>query len=320
MNRKIPKIELTDVRDLLGDPKKDNDQEAVFLSVDQIQPFQNHPFQVRDDEAMDDLVDSIIENGILVPVTVRPRPASVEGKAEFEMISGHRRLHAAKRAGLKVVPALIRDIADNDAAIVEMIDSNMQREHLLPSERAFALKMKRDALLHQGKKIDVVNDETVKVPTETFDAASARAGLTLGLKGRMARYYIALTDLIPELLALVDDKKLSVYNGARLAHMPQHVQKAAYSFYEKNKVLRQEQVDALVALKNPENAGEQLVEITLQHAKPVSVGVISLTKKKLDYYFPEDYSVKKRQQIITGLLKKWKEENNPDPDPNKEEE
>lgn len=312
MSRKIPKIELTDVRDLLGDPKKDNDQEAVFLSVDQIQPFQNHPFQVRDDEAMDDLVDSIIEHGILVPVTVRPRPAGVEGKAEFEMISGHRRLHAAKRAGLKVVPALIRDIEDNDAAIVEMIDSNMQRDSLLPSERAFALKMKRDALKHQGKKIDVVDGET-KIVVDQESAASERAGASLGLKGRQARYYIALTELIPELLALVDDKKIPVHTGARIAQLPKNVQTAVYSYYERNKAIRPEQIDALLAMKNPENAGEQLIEITMQQAKPVSAGVISLTKKKLDYYFPEDYSVKKRSQIITGLLKKWKEENNPDP-------
>ncbi len=193
---------------------------ATQISIRQIHPFRNHPFKVLDDDRMKDLVQSIKDNGILNPVLVRP-----DEQDGFEMISGHRRMHAAKLAGLTTVPAIIKEMTD-DEAVIAMVDSNMQREEILPSERAFSLKMKMDAMRRQGKRTDLSQDaasESMKRMTEKTSGTEFQkledswsreeVGQQAGISGRQVQKYLRLTELTEDLLNLVDQKKLSIVLG-----------------------------------------------------------------------------------------------------------
>ena len=180
-SRVAGKIKLQSVDELLGVPEIAGTQE---IEIGRISPFPNHPFKVLDDEKMDILVDSIRENGILNPVIVRP-----DKSGNYEMISGHRRLHAAGIVGLKKVPAIVKEMTDDEATII-MVDANVQREEILPSERAFSLKMKMDAMRRQGKRSDLTSGNDCQ------KWSSDELGESVGLKGRQVRNYIRLTYLI----------------------------------------------------------------------------------------------------------------------------
>lgn len=168
------------------------------IPLDQLKPFRNHPFKVRDDQRMLDTVDSIREYGVLVPAIARPDP-----EGGYELISGHRRKRGCEMAGLQTMPVIIRDL-DDDAAVLVMVDSNIQREELLPSERAFAYKMKLEALKHQGARSDLTSRQVVG-KLEMADVVGQNAGES----GRQVQRYIRLTELIPELLDMVDERKLA---------------------------------------------------------------------------------------------------------------
>ena len=186
---KREKIHFETVEELLGAPvTKDATTE---IRIDQIFPFENHPFKVIDDEKMSDLVQSIKDNGIIVPVLVRP-----DDEGTYEMISGHRRMHAAKRAGLVTIPAIIKPMT-NDEATIAMVDANMQREEILPSERAFSLKMKMDAMRRQGTRSDL--DGTSDTECRKINTAE-QVGEECGLKQAQVRKYVRLTELIPEFM------------------------------------------------------------------------------------------------------------------------
>ena len=171
-------------------------EKVINLNPSEISDFPNHPFKVLDDEKMDTLVDSIRENGILNPVIVRPNQSG-----NYEMISGHRRLHAAKIVGLKKIPAIVKEMSD-DEAIIKMVDANIQREEILPSERAFSFKMKMEAMSRQGQRNDLTSGQNV--PKLTSDVI----GEENGMSGRQVKRYIRLTELIPELLECTDNKKI----------------------------------------------------------------------------------------------------------------
>ena len=201
------KLKLTTVEELLGVPATESSTE-----IDMIHVFKNHPFKVLDDEKMSDLVESIRVNGILSPVLVRP-----DGEDSYEMISGHRRMHAAKIVGLTMIPAIVREMSD-DEAIVYMVDSNIQREELLPSEKAFAFKMKMDAMNRQGKRGDLTFGHDVqKWSHQTIGADS-------GFSGRQVQRYIRLTELIPELLDMVDSKRLQFTAGVEISYIDKEIQ------------------------------------------------------------------------------------------------
>ncbi len=189
--RVASKIKLSTVDELLGVPEMAG---TVDIEVSRIKAFQNHPFKVQDDDKMDSLVDSIRENGILNPVIVRP-----DDTGNYEMISGHRRLHASRIVGLEKIPAIVREMTD-DESIIYMVDSNIQREELLPSERAFAYKMKMEAMSRQGQRSDLTSGHNVE------KLSSDLVGSTEGISGRQVSRYIRLTYLTPELLELVDSK------------------------------------------------------------------------------------------------------------------
>lgn len=198
------KLKLTTVEELLGVPASELSTE---IDIDVIHMFKNHPFKVLDDEKMSDLVESIRVNGILSPVLVRP-----DGEDSYEMISGHRRMHAAKIVGLTMIPAIVREMSD-DEAIVYMVDSNIQREELLPSEKAFAYKMKMDAMRRQAGR---PTKENVRHHVGNYETADI-IGKNSGESGRQVQRYIRLTELIPELLDMVDSKRLQFTAGVEIS-------------------------------------------------------------------------------------------------------
>lgn len=299
-SRVAGKIKLQSVDELLGVPEIAGTQE---IEIGRIHSFSNHPFKVLDDEKMDTLVDSIRENGILNPVIVRP-----DNSGDYEMISGHRRLHAAGIAGLNKVPAIVKEMSD-DEAIIYMVDANIQREEILPSERAFSLKMKMDAMRRQGARLDVngtCGTQCHKLGTKTSEIV----GEAFGLKGRQVRKYIRLTELIPDMLVSVDNKKITIAMGVDISYLDEQIQKWVYEYYKDNGFLKPVQVEALKNYPNLSNATQQSVISIMNDALPKksNSAKITFSEKKLDKYFPSHFSSKDRENIIIQLLEKWSDE------------
>ena len=299
-NRFGDKIKLTSIDELLCVPETVG---TVELELGLIAEFTNHPFRVVDDEKMDELVESIRQQAILSPVLVRPLE-----NGRYEVISGHRRLHAASIVGLKKIPAIVRDLND-DEAVIAMVNANLQREEILPSERGFSLKMKMDAMRHQGTcRHDVDKLSTVERKTATI------VGEGSGLTGRSVQRYIRLTELIPELLSMVDEKKLSLVNGVDISYFDKEVQKWLYEYIKENGFIKPTQIDALKNHPNLENVTQYTLMALLNDALPEkkSCGKVALSERKLDKYFPPHFSARKREEIILKLLAEWKQENYPE--------
>ena len=299
-SRVAGKIKLQSVDELLGVPEIAGTQE---IEIGRIHSFPNHPFKVLDDEKMDTLVDSIRENGILYPVIVRP-----DNSGDYEMISGHRRLHAAGIAGLNKVPAIVKEMSDDEATII-MVDANVQREEILPSERAFSLKMKMDAMRRQGARIDVDGTCCTECDKSGKKTASI-VGNQVGLKARQVHKYIRLTELVPEILEFIDQKKITITVGVDLSYLDEQIQKWVYEYYKDNGFLKPVQVEALKNYPNLSNATQQSVISIMNDALPKksNSAKITFSEKKLDKYFPSHFSSKDRENIIIQLLEKWSEE------------
>ena len=299
-SRVAGKIKLQSVDELLGVPEIAGTQE---IEIGRIHSFPNHPFKVLDDEKMDTLVDSIRENGILNPVIVRP-----DNSGDYEMISGHRRLHAAGIAGLNKVPAIVKEMSDDEATII-MVDANVQREEMLPSERAFSLKMKMDAMRRQGARIDVDGTCCTECDKSGKKTASI-VGNQVGLKARQVHKYIRLTELVPEILEFIDQKKITITVGVDLSYLDEQIQKWVYEYYKDNGFLKPVQVEALKNYPNLSNATQQSVISIMNDALPKksNSAKITFSEKKLDKYFPSHFSSKDRENIIIQLLEKWSEE------------
>ena len=299
-SRVAGKIKLQSVDELLGVPEIAGTQE---IEIGRIHSFPNHPFKVLNDEKMVTLVDSIRENGILNPVIVRP-----DNSGDYEMISGHRRLHAAGIAGLNKVPAIVKEMSDDEATII-MVDANVQREEILPSERAFSLKMKMDAMRRQGARIDVDGTCCTECDKSGKKTASI-VGNQVGLKARQVHKYIRLTELVPEILEFIDQKKITITVGVDLSYLDEQIQKWVYEYYKDNGFLKPVQVEALKNYPNLSNATQQSVISIMNDALPKkSVSAkITFSEKKLDKYFPSHFSSKDRENIIIQLLEKWSDE------------
>ena len=289
------KIKLQSVDELLGVPEIAGTQE---IELGRIHAFPNHPFKVLDDDKMETLVDSIRENGILNPVIVRP-----DQTGNYEMISGHRRLHAAGIVGLKKIPAIVKEMTD-DEAIIKMVDANIQREEILPSERAWSLKMKMDAMRRQGSRTDLTYG------TECQKLSSDEVGEAFGLKGRQVRKYVRLTELISELMDYVDMKKIPISMAVDISYFDEQVQKWVYEYIKDNGFLKPVQIAALKEQPNLSNASQYNVISILNGALPQksSSAKVSLSEKKLDKYFPPHYSAKQREEVIIQLLEQWSKE------------
>ena len=225
--RTVEKIKLTSFNDLMGIPEGET---AIEIEINRIVPFQDHPFKVKDDDKMEELITSIHMQGILSPVLVRPY-----GEKGYEMISGHRRMYAAKRIGLEKIPAIVKEMTDDESTIA-MVNANIQREELLPSERAFAYRMKMEAMNRQGKRCDLTLGHNV--PKWSHEQIGEEAGLS----GRQIKRYIRLTELIPELLELVDEKRILLTVGVDISYIGKEIQKWLYEYIRDNGVIKPEQI------------------------------------------------------------------------------
>ena len=297
MAAKREKIHFASVEELLGAPTETGEG-TVELKLSEIYGFENHPFKVIDDDKMEDLVQSIKENGVLTPVIVRP-----DDEGTYEMISGHRRLHAASRAGLNVIPAIIKPMT-NDEAVVAMVDANVQREEILPSERAWSLKMKMDAMRRQGAR----NDLTSR--TQCGKSSAEQAGEAFGLKERQVQKYIRLTNLVEELLELVDNKKLTMGMAVDISYFDKQLQEWIYEYIIENGAIKPEQIAMLKAKENTANIGQEAFIQEMDDAVKVKKKskAVSLSERKLDKYFPYKTSAAEREKVIIELLEKWKKE------------
>lgn len=299
MSVKREKIHFESVEELLGAPvTKDGTEE---IRIDQIFPFENHPFKVLDDDRMQELVESIKANGVLSPVIVRP-----DDEGTFEMISGHRRMHAAKLAGLTTVPAIVKQMTDDEAVIL-MVDANIQREEILPSERAFSFKMKLDALKRQGSRTDLTSRHEVGKLDAKSRESSDIIGRDAGMGGRQVQRYIRLTELCPELLQMVDDKRLGLNLAVDISYFDKDLQKWLYEYIRENGFLKPDQIAALKNTPNLENVTQYTMIQILNSALPEAKvsGKVTLSEKKLDKYFPPHFSAVQREKVIIGLLEEW---------------
>ena len=297
-NRSGEKIKLASIDELLGVV---NEESAMEIEISKIHPFKNHPFKVLDDEKMQDLVESVKINGVLTPVLLR-----MDENEEYEMVSGHRRMHAAQLAGLTTIPAIVRELSDDDA-IVAMVDANIQREELLPSEKAFAYKMKLEAMKRQGVRTDltcVQNEHKLGKKSREF------LGEQVGISSVQVTRYIRLTELIPELLDLVDNKKLQFTVAVDISYIDKEVQEWIYEYISDTGFIKPKQI---ATLRNQLNDGpiNQIQMLSIFNncvmAKKVSRS-LTFSEKKLTKYFPDDYTAKDMEQVIESLLEKWTQE------------
>lgn len=299
-NRVGQKIKLTSIDELLCVPDTEG---TIDLDVKAIYPFENHPFKVIDDEKMDELVESIKVNGVLTPVLVRP-----DDEGTYEMISGHRRLHAAKRAGLRKIPAIIKEMTNDDATIA-MVDANVQREEILPSEKAFAFKMKMDAIRHQGSRSDLTSAHEER----KLEAADI-VGESSGISHAQVRRYIRLTELHPKLLDMVDNQRLALSVGVEISYLNNDIQQWIYEYIRQNGMIKQEQLmDLRQYRENGNITQEQLIDILNQGRSTVQTRKkVTLSERKLSKFFPAYYSQTEMERIIYGLLAQWKEQQEED--------
>lgn len=289
------KIKMASLEELLGVP---GEESASEVDIRLIHSFKNHPFKVIDDEKMEELVESIRRNGALSPVILRPAE-----KNTYEMISGHRRMHAAKLAGLSSIPAFIRDMTD-DEAVLAMVDSNIQREELLPSEKAFAYKMKMEAMRRQGKRNDLTSGQNG--PKLTAELIGEETGDSV----RQVKRYIRLTELIPDLLDMVDRKRLNFTIAVDISYIDKQTQQWLYEYIRENGFIKPSQISALRKYIDQENTAmtQQLMISILNSVIPIKAPAkkVTFTEQKLLKYFPADYSSKEMEQVIIALLEGWK--------------
>ena len=297
-NRSGEKIKLTSIDELLGVV---NEESAMEIEIDKIKSFAGHPFKVIDDEKMQDLIESISESGVLTPVLIRP-----DQNDGYEMISGHRRMHAAQKAGLITIPAIVREMTD-DEAVIAMVDANIQREELLPSEKAFAYKMKMEAMKRQGARIDLTcaqNDHKLGKKSREI------LGEQIGISSAQIQRYIRLTELIPDLLELVDKKRLNFTIAVDISYIPQDVQKWIYEYICDNGFIKPNQIAALRNYLGQGPVTQSLMISILNSHIPVKAPArkVTLNEKKLTKYFPKNYTSEDMEKVIESLLEKWKQE------------
>ena len=295
-NRSGEKIKLTSIDELLGVV---NEESAMEIEIDKIKPFSGHPFKVIDDEKMQNLIESISESGVLTPVLIRP-----DQNDGYEMISGHRRMHAAQKAGLITIPAIVREMTD-DEAVIAMVDANIQREELLPSEKAFAYKMKLEAMKRQGSRTDLTLSQN-----ETKLRSDEILSKQVGESRAQVQRYIRLTELIPDLLELVDKKRLNFTIAVDISYIPQDVQKWIYEYICDNGFIKPNQIAALRNYLGQGPVTQSLMISILNSHIPVKAPArkVTLNEKKLTKYFPKNYSSEDMEKVIESLLEKWKQE------------
>ena len=272
-------------------------EQVQQIPIDALHPFTNHPFKVLDDEAMTRTVESIAQYGVLAPLIARPRP---DGDG-YEIISGHRRQYAAKLAGLDTLPVIVRQMSD-DAAVILMVDSNLQREHILPSERALAYKMKLDAMRRTSGRPSKENSRQLVGNFETADVVGKESGES----GRQVQRFIRLTNLIPELLDMVDEKKISFNPAVELSYLDESQQRA---FLEAmNDTQNAPSLSQAQHLKKMAQQGEFSYEKAFDvmgQEKRSEKDTVTIKNETLRKYFPRSYTPKQMEEKIIQLLDAW---------------
>ena len=288
------KIKLKSVDELLG---VSNEESNMDIPMDQITPFKNHPFKVVDDDKMKELVESIKLNGVLTPVIVRPVEKG------YEMISGHRRMHAARQIGLTAIPAIIREM-DDDTATIVMVEANAQREEVLPSEKAFAYRMKLDAIKHQGKMTRTSSQLGRKLEAAEIVAEE------VGESRNQIHRYVRLTELLPEILDMVDSGKLAMVTAVDMSYLDRQVQKLVYAFMQENGPMKSYQVTAVRKYieENGNITAQKLKQLFEGNMNGRSSRKVVLPAKKLSKYFSSEYRSADIEKIIIRLLDQWKAE------------
>ena len=270
-------------------------EQVQQIPIDELHPFTNHPFKVLDDEAMTRTVESIAQYGVLAPLIARPRPDG----GGYEIISGHRRQYAAKLAGLDTLPVIVRQMSD-DAAVILMVDSNLQREHILPSERAFAYKMKLDAIKNQGARSDLTSTQVAqKLSVE-------KVGDDAGVSKDTIRRFIRLTNLIPELLDMVDEKKISFNPAVELSYLDESQQRDFLEAMDGTQ--NAPSVSQAQQLKKIAQCGEFTYEKAfdiLGQEKKSEQDTVTIKNDILRKYFPRSYTPRQMEEKIIQLLDAW---------------
>ena len=268
------------------------------IPLDQLKPFKNHPFKVRDDQRMLDTVDSIREYGVLVPAIARPDP-----EGGYELISGHRRKRGCEMAGLQTMPVIIRDL-DDDAAVLVMVDSNIQREELLPSERAFAYKMKLEALKHQGARMDLTS---CQVGTKL--RADEKLAESVNESARTVQRFIRLTELISELLDMVDERKLAFNPAVEVSYLKQDEQRMLLEAMDAEQTTPSlSQAQRLKKFSQEGKLTEEAMSAIMSEEKKSDMDKVTLRSDTLRRYFPKSYTPKQMEQTIIKLLNVWQKQ------------
>ena len=268
------------------------------IPLDQLKPFRNHPFKVRDDQRMLDTVDSIREYGVLVPAIARPDP-----EGGYELISGHRRKRGCEMAGLQTMPVIIRNL-DDDAAVLVMVDSNIQREELLPSERAFAYKMKLEALKHQGARMDLTS---CQVGTKL--RADEKLAESVNESARTVQRFIRLTELISELLDMVDERKLAFNPAVEVSYLKRDEQRMLLEAMDAEQTTPSlSQAQRLKKFSQEGRLTEEAMSAIMSEEKKSDMDKVTLRSDTLRKYFPKSYTPKQMEQTIIKLLDVWQKQ------------
>lgn len=275
--------------------QKEQREQVRQIPIGELFPFKNHPFKVLDDDSMSDTVESVKQYGVLSPLIARPRP-----KGGYEIISGHRRQHAAELAGLETLPVIVRQM-DDDAAIILMVDSNLQREHILPSERAFAYKMKLDAMKNQGTRSDLTSTQVV---------SKLRSNEKLGAENNQSREtvrrFIRLTNLIPELLDMVDNKTVSFNPAVELSYLsPEQQQEVIRAMDDTQNFPSVSQAKRIKKLAQDGTFTTETVVAIMGEEKKSELDTVTIKNDTLRKYFPRNYTPKQMEDTIIKLLEQW---------------
>ena len=270
-------------------------EQVQQIPIGELFPFKNHPFKVLDDDSMSDTVESVKQYGVLSPLIARPRP-----KGGYEIISGHRRQHAAELAGLETLPVIVRQM-DDDAAIILMVDSNLQREHILPSERAFAYKMKLDAMKNQGTRSDLTSTQVV---------SRLRSNEKLGAENNQSREtvrrFIRLTNLIPELLDMVDNKTVSFNPAVELSYLsPEQQQEVIRAMDDTQNFPSVSQAKRIKKLAQDGTFTTETIVAIMGEEKKSELDTVTIKNDTLRKYFPRSYTPKQMEDTIIKLLEQW---------------
>ena len=261
-------------------------EQVQQIPIGELFPFKNHPFKVLDDDSMSDTVESVKQYGVLSPLIARPRP-----KGGYEIISGHRRQHAAELAGLETLPVIVREMSD-DAAVILMVDSNLQREHILPSERAFAYKMKLDAIKNQGARSDLTSPQVASKFRSDDEVAKGQ-----GISGDTVRRFIRLTNLIPELLDMVDNKTVSFNPAVELSYL---------SPEQQQEVIRaMDDTQNFPSVSQAKRIKKLAQDGTFTTEKKSELDTVTIKNDTLKKYFPRSYTPKQMEDTIIKLLEQW---------------